>query len=143
MATIRGTHHFSWSVENLGITGSGIGTIKPQSMSFTSTAKQVDVLNGAGDTIGKIFHDFSNTITAEVVIVSTTIAGIVASNIIPEPGTIVEVSDSGDTEASGTTAATTAYVLLEATKQRSNADVCKATFEMQRWTANNVAQTVS
>ena len=140
MATIRGTYFFSWAIPNLGITGTGIGTIIPQSLSFTSTAKQVDVIGGAGDTIGKVFHDFSNTITAEVVIAATTTAGIGAANIIPEPGTIVTVADSDDAEIAGAT--TTAYVLLEATKQRSNADVCKATFEMQRWTANNLAQTV-
>jgi hypothetical protein len=139
MPTIRGTKYFRWGLGSTTITG--YGDFLPQSANFSRDAKRVDIPDGAGDTCGMIFHDVTETVTAEVVITSTTQAGITTANVIPDPGEVIEVADTGDTELA--TTSTTKYVCLSASKSRSNTDVAKATIEMIRCSPNNIAQTVS
>ena len=141
MATIRGKYYFHWGLGSFGMTGTAVGTFLPQSVDYSKTAKQVEIMDGAGETSGIVFHDFNNTLTAEVTVQSTTVAGITAAATLPAIGEIITVTDTADTEVAGAT--TTAYVLIDVRKQRTNSDVCKATFELRRNTANNIAQTVS
>jgi hypothetical protein len=138
MPTIRGSKSFKWGLGSTTITG--YGDFLPQSMNLGKDAKRVEVPDGNGDTCGLVFHDASETVSAEVVISATTAAGVTAANVTPDPSDLIEVADTGDTELA--TSSTTKYICISAQKQRSNTDVAKVTLEMIRYSPNNVAQTV-
>jgi hypothetical protein len=139
MPTIRGTKYFKWGVSGTTITGYGDYLV--QSANLSREAKRVDIADGHGDTCGMIFHDITETVSAEVVIAVSAQSGLAAANVAPDPGELIEVADTGDTELA--TTSTTKFICLSAQKQRSNGDVAKVTIEMIRCTPNNVAQTVS
>ncbi len=132
----RGTKFVAWGIAT-GATGSGIGTFSPQSGDFKKDAKSVETPDGAGQSINITFYDKTQTFTLTVVPTATTITLAKAANILPDPGTIVTVTDADDPEVD--TANAGKYVCMASSKKKGNTSANELTFELKQWTDADLA----
>lgn len=141
----RGTLAVRWGL-SLTATGTGIGTFTTQSAGFTADSEVAMLKSPIGATKTEIYFDSKETLTLEVVPTGTTLALAKAANVLPAPGAIVTVVDSegsGDLEiAAGTNGngVGSEYIFVSGSKQASNTDMVKLTFNLRRYTdGTNVA----
>jgi hypothetical protein len=141
--TIRGVAVF-WGIgSSFTASGTGIGaSLRPQSVDFdVSAGVDVGIADYKGETIGRVMADLKETLKIEVIPTGATIAAAKAASILPNPGTVVTIVDTDDTEVAGVS--TTAWLFIRGSKRRANNDVVKLTFELERMVANNITSTVS
>ena len=138
--SVVGTVGVVWGLGTSG-TGTGIGTFQAQSANFSAESESAEFRNNKGQTIGKVFFNQKHTLSLEVIPSGTTIALAKAANIIPVPGAIVTITDTEDTEVSGTH--TGKYICVRASKQKSNTDITKITMELEQYVENDIAVAVS
>lgn len=131
-----------WGLGNsLTATGTGIGTFLPQEVGFDAEADEIEVHNYAGEVVADVWFNQRELLQMDVIPTGSTIALARAANIIPQPGAVVTVVDTIDTEIAGAT--TTCYIITRARKTKSNRDVSKVRFEMKRYKANDITATVA
>ncbi len=137
MAEVQvGTLAVAWGLVT-GATGSGMGTFTPQSADFTVNSKSVETPNGVGQTINKTFYDFKQELSMEVIPTGTTLALAKAANILPVPGSIITVTDAGDTELTATNSAK--YIFVEGSKKKSATGAVTLSFKLEQWVDADVA----
>lgn len=137
----RGTLAVVWGTGSvLGpITGSGSWTT--QDTDYSNEAESVELKNPRGQSVTKIFFNKKNMMTLNVVVTGDTIAHAKGSNIIPEVGDIMTVTDTDDTQVAGSS--TTSYLCVSAKKTAENASFTKLSVTVERWKDVNLAQTLS
>lgn len=138
--TVNGTVGVVWGLAS-GATGTGMGTFEPQSGTFDAESDEVEIKSKKGSTLTDIYYNFRHRYRLEVIPTGATIALARAANILPQPGAIITVTDTEDTEVSGTNSGK--YILERASKAKSNTDASKLTFELKQWTENDVAVLVA
>lgn len=138
--SILGTKAVSWGLAT-GATGTGVGTFDAQSSSFAAESDIAEFRNNKGQVIGEVLYNQRHTLTMEIIPTGTTIALAKAANILPAPGAVINVTDTEDTEVSGTNGGK--YVLIRASKQKSNTDYAKITMEMRQYVENDTAVVVA
>jgi len=140
---ILGTKSVVWGLATVP-SATGMGTaIVVQSADFKVESESAEFKNAVGQTVAKIYYNQKETMTIEVVPSSTSVAFAQAGSILPLPGTVVTVTDASDTEVAGSTGANNAWIFVSGSKKKSNTGFNMLTFELERWTENNVAQVIS
>lgn len=147
----RGTLAVRWGL-SLTATGTGIGTFTTQSAGFTVDGEVAMLKGPLGSTKSEIHFDTKESLTLEVVPTGTTRQLAKDANVLPAPGAIVTVSDTegalgGDLEIAAGTAGNgvgSEYIFVSGSKQESNTDWVKLTFNLRRYTdGTNVAVALS
>ena len=144
--TIKGAGVF-WGIGTSFVAaGTGIGTTggtnNPQSVKFSVEAeKRIKVDNSQGETIAEAFANQMQKMTIDVIPTGTTIAIAKAQSILPEPGAVVTITDTDDPEAAALNSGK--YIFISGTKNRSNGDVVKMTFELEQYVARDLSTTIT
>lgn len=139
--TIVGTRGVVWGIAT-GMSGTGVTTsFAAQSLQFSAEADEAEIRNGKGQVVTDIFYNQRQTITIEVIPTGATIAAARTANIIPTPGAIITITDTEDTEISGTNAGK--YICVRASKSKSNTGATSISMELKQYVENDVAVAVS
>lgn len=124
----------------------GMGTaLVVQSGDFSVESDKAEFRNAIGQCVAEIYYNQKQTLTLEVVPSADTIANARNSNLLPLPGSIVTVTDTG-----GVTQATAndyelvstnsgKYIFDKGTKKKSNTGLTMLTFEMHQYVENDTA----
>jgi hypothetical protein len=144
--TIKGVGVFwgigsSFVAAGTGISTTGSPTLRPQSVDFGVESERVDISDYKGETVGAVFFNQKHTLSMEVIPTAATIANAKGASILPEPGTLVTITDTDDTEASGTHSGK--YLFIRGSKRRSNKDVVRLTFELEQFLGSDISSTVA
>lgn len=134
---LRGVAVF-WGVgSSFAYSGTGIvltnATHNPQSIDHATESETAEIPNYAGATVAKVFFNPKETMSIAVIPTATTIAAAKASSVMPAPGAVITVVDTDDTEAAGAAAGNNAWLLVRASKRRSNKAPLEMTFELERY----------
>src|SRR5688500_18707126 len=86
-----------WGLGTTSATGTGIGTIQLQGLTFARESERATIKGPTGQDKVNIWFNHKNRLTLEVVPSGTTIALAKAANICPLPGTVVTVT-AGDND---------------------------------------------
>lgn len=126
-----------------GLGGAGSGeALRFQSADFDVEAgKIVEIENSQGETIGKIFANQKQNLKIDVIPTADTIAHVKAANIIPKPGTLVTITDTDDTEVSGTNSGK--YLCIKASKKKSKDAPLMISMELEQFVDNDITGTIS
>lgn len=124
-----------------GITSfSATATLEIQSTTFSNEADKKEVRNSKGQVVTEIFHNFRRTFSIEVIPTGASKALALAADILPNAGDVITITEVGtypDAEQAATNGGK--YVCDRASKQHSNTDEHKMTFEMHQYTENDTA----
>jgi hypothetical protein len=138
--TINGAKAVVWGLST-SATGTGMGTFEAQSANFDAEADEVEVRNSKGQVVTDIFYNQRHILRMEVVPSSTTLAFAKTNSVLPQPGAIITVTDTDDTELTATNVAK--YIFVRGSKAKSNTAETKLTFEMKQYVENDVAVTIA
>jgi L-asparaginase/Glu-tRNA(Gln) amidotransferase subunit D len=146
--TIKGVGVFwgigsSFAMAGTGIPTTGTPTLRPQSIDFGVEAERVDIADYKGETVGSVFFNQKQTLSIEVIPTAGTIANAKGASILPEPGALVTITDTVDTELSEAASQSGKYIFIRGSKRRSNKDVVRLTFELEQYLANDISGTVA
>lgn len=140
--TVKGVGVF-WGIgSSFAMAGTGIsGTHRPQSVDFDADSERVDIADYKGETVGAVFFNQKQTLRVEVIPTAATIAAAKTGSILPEPGALVTITDTADTEVSGTNSGK--YIFVRGSKRRSNKDVVRLTFELEQYLGSDISTTIA
>lgn len=144
--TVKGVGVFwgigsSFAAAGTGISTTGSPTLLPQSVDFDADSERVDIADYKGETVGAVFFNQKQTLRIEVIPTAATIANAKGAAILPEPGTLVTITDTADTEVSGTNSGK--YIFIRGSKRRSNKDVVRLTFELEQFLGSDISTTIA
>src|SRR4051812_126973 len=92
----------SFAAAGTGLGGTGAALLY-QSVDFdVEAAKTVEIENYQGETVGKVFANQKQNLKIDVIPSADTIAHAKSCSILPQPGAVVTITDTDDTEVSGT-----------------------------------------
>jgi hypothetical protein len=137
-ATVKGLG-VVWGLATASTATFGAGALV-QSANFGVEADVAEIRNSVGDVAALVFHNQRQTLSVEVIPSAATIANAQAASILPEPGTLVTITDASDTEVAGTH--TGKFVCMSATKAKTNTGVNVLTFNLTQWVANDLSATI-
>lgn len=126
----------SFTASGTGMGGTG-ATLNPQSVDFDVKADiDVKIKDYKGESVARVLGDVNESLKLEVIPTADTIAHAKGASILPAPGAVVTIVDTDDTEVAGAT--TTAWQFIRGSKRRSNTDVVKLMFELERQTGVDI-----
>jgi hypothetical protein len=117
--------------------------INTQSQRFRKEADMVQIRGNQGATKAVVHYDPTNTLSVEVQLTSDTIAHVKAdiAKAVPPPGTLVTVTDTDDTQISGTHSGK--YQVINGEKSKVNTNTPTVTLELKQWADNDLSATAS
>lgn len=151
--TIRGKP-IIWGIAT-AVTPTGItATYYITSVDFSKESEMTEVKGLTGQTVAAVFFNQQENLTIECIPTGATLAAAKVSQELPIPGDVISVTDTADAVLDiGATGATQIqgdgsnssykYLFVRGSKKKAVGDMVKLTFELKRWTENDVAATVS
>lgn len=134
----------TFGVAGIGITGTGIGTLKLQSVSHKKMAEKDVIKDADGTDVQATLFNPSQEATFEYIPSSATKgasdATIKAATVIPEPGAIVTVTE---TTQYTSIAGTTWFVWDDPQIVGSNTGAYRVTLHLKKWTGTGAIAAVT
>jgi hypothetical protein len=143
--TIKGAGVF-WGIGAsflcVGLTIDVNAKLRPQSVNQDVKADiDTTIKDYKGETVSRIFADQKRTLKIEVIPTADTIAHAKGASLLPTPGSLVTITDTDDTSASGTNSGK--YLFISGSSARSNTDALKLTFDLEQYIAADITTTAA
>lgn len=121
-----------WGITTSSTPFTGTGTFRHQSQQFSRTSDSDETRDSDGDVINVTTYNQQEELQMTVVPSGATLVAARSSNIVPTPGSRVQIIDTLDTEV-GASSPGKDYMVVSASKSKSNTG--KSTIEMtlKRW----------